>query len=754
MSKKSVKPKTKPETKPITNGKKLVIVESPAKAKTLEKFLGKGFEVKASGGHVRDLPAKRLGVDVKNNFEPTYVTIPGKNKIITALKDAAKDAEIVFLAPDPDREGEAIAWHLAHALGKKTVIKRIEFHEITKDAVTKAVLNPREINLNRVNAQQTRRILDRLVGYKLSPLLWKKIRKGLSAGRVQSVAVRLICEREKEIRAFVPVEFWSITVNLSPEKEAFPFESKFFSKNGEKIEIGNEATAKQILSDLEGAPFIVSEINKKEQKKNPPAPFITSSLQQEAARKFGFSTKKTMMVAQTLYEGVETEEGRIGLISYMRTDSVRIAQEALDQVRELIAKDFGTQYLPAAPRQYKSRKQAQDAHEAIRPTSVARTPEKMQQYLTEDQAKLYSLIWKRFVACQMQEALYDQTTVNIAAKEYIFRTTGRTLKFDGFTKLYFESSDTPEAEEAEKLPVLEEKELLKLLGIIPKQHFTEPPPRYNEASLVKEMEEKGIGRPSTYAPIISTIVDRGYVEKEGRMLKPTNLGMLTNEQLTDYFPTIMDITFTAKMEDELDDIAEGKLNWLETLREFYEPFEKSLLAAETAMPTIKQEEVLEEKCPKCGKNLVIRVGRFGRFIACEGYPGCKYTRQIEPQAEESKEVCDKCGKPMVVKHSRFGSFLACSGYPDCKNIKSINKDTGVACPKCDGKLVERKSKRGKVFYSCSNYPKCVFALWNRPVAEKCPTCGSILVEKFSKVKGKTIKCSNEECDFEKGEANA
>jgi DNA topoisomerase-1 len=732
--------------------KNLVIVESPAKAKTLEKFLGKDYSVAASGGHVRDLPKKNIGIKIENNFEPKYQIIKGKEKAVKALISAAKKAKMVFLAPDPDREGEAIAWHLAAILGikDKDKIKRVEFNEITKNAVIHAIENPRDIDMKRVDAQQARRILDRIVGYKLSPLLWKKIRKGLSAGRVQSVAVRLICEREELIKKFIPQEYWSIEANLSPDGEEKSFISKLFSKNGDKVSIPDKASADGILKEIDGKEFIVTKIVKKEQKRNPSPPFITSTMQQEAYRKLGFSTKKTMVLAQQLYEGIELDKGTAtGLITYMRTDSTRVAKEAQDEARALISRDYGPNYVPKEPKIYKAKKAAQDAHESIRPTYFDNKPSDIAGSLNTDQLKLYTLIWNRFLASQMESAVLDQTSVDITAGDHVFRANGSVIKFDGFIAVYMEGRDEEDEEEKEGiLPEMNEQQKLRLLSINPNQHFTQPPPRFTEASLVKELEQDGIGRPSTYSPIIGTVQDRGYVEKEGKTLKPTELGVTVNEQLVKHFPVIMDIEFTAHMEDNLDKILEGSLDWVEVLKEFYDPFEKTLKEAETGMEKIKKEIMTEEKCEKCGKLMMIRSGRFGDFMACSGYPQCKNTKPLpgSKEAEKVEEVCEKCGKPMVFKRSRFGSFLACSGYPDCKNIKPILKPTGIKCPLCGGDIVERKSKRGKIFFSCSNYPKCKFALWNKPLLEKCPKCSGILVEKRTKSEAKKM-CVNEACGF-------
>ena len=707
--------------------KKLVIVESPAKARTLEKFLGKDFSVQACGGHVRDLPKKTLGVKVEKDFEPNYQLIKGKEKIIKGLKAAAQKAELVLLAPDPDREGEAIAWHLKILLGKNGKVKRIEFNEITKEAVSESVKHPREIDMARVNAQQARRILDRLVGYKISPLLWKKVRKGLSAGRVQSVAVRLICEREEQIKKFKPEEYWDIIASLSTQDKA-EFPARLIAKGGQPLGvrpkekgkvIRSESEAKKIVKELEGAPYAVSKITRKEQKRHASPPFITSTLQQEASRKLGFSAKRTMVIAQKLYEGVDIRgEGRIGLITYMRTDSVRVAEEAERAARKYIGEAFGKEFLPSQPQRYRKKKQAQDAHEAIRPTSVFRHPEKVKESLKPDELKLYDLIWKRFVACQMKSAVFDQTSVDISASDYLFRATGSVLRFEGFIKVYLESEDDEEEKEkAGTLPALKESEELSLLSLSPEQHFTQPPPRYNEASLVKELEKRGIGRPSTYAPILSTVQERGYVEKEGRALKPTEIGIVTNGLLVKHFPRIMDIKFTAHMEDDLDDIVAEKMEWVEALKEFYEPFAKALAEAEVKMKKVKKEIKTKEICPKCGKPLVIRQGRYGDFMACSGYPKCKFTKTLpeeESKALAGQEKCEKCGKPMTLKHSRYGDFLACTGYPKCRNIKSILKKIGAACPKCGGELVERRTRRGKVFYGCENYPKCKFATWQKP----------------------------------------
>ncbi|MBI5078698.1 type I DNA topoisomerase, partial [Candidatus Saganbacteria bacterium] len=682
-------------------------------------------EVAACGGHVRDLPRKSLGVKIEKDFEPNYQILPGREKIIAALKAIASKAGVIYLAPDPDREGEAIAWHLKTLLGQNGRMKRIEFNEITKEAVIAAVKHPREIDQARVDAQQARRILDRLVGYKLSPLLWKKVRKGLSAGRVQSVAVRLICEREAEIGKFKPEEYWDIRAKLS-SASGVEFEAALIAQGGSPLGvrpkekgkvIASEAEAKKITGELNQARYVVKEVRKKEQKRYPAPPFITSTLQQDAARKLGFSAKKTMVLAQKLYEGEEVKgEGRVGLITYMRTDSVRIANEAEAELRKFILYSFGGPFLPPAPVKYKKKKQAQDAHEAIRPTSVLRTPEKLSVSLKGDEFKLYELIWKRFVACQMSAAVFDQTAADISADDYLLRATGSVRKFDGFLRLYEESRDDDAEEKENLLPAFGKNEELKMMGIFPRQHFTEPPPRYTEASLVKELEQKRIGRPSTYAPILSTIQDRGYVLKEGKALRPTEIGTVTNGLLVKHFPKVMDVRFTAHLEDSLDEIVANKIQWISVLREFYDPFQKLLAEAEVKMEKVKKEIMTDEICPRCGKKLMIREGRYGDFLACSGYPKCKFTKDLRENEEkaELQEICGKCGKPMVLKGGRFGRFLACTGYPDCRNTKPILKTVGVKCPKCGGELAERRTKRGKLFYSCSNYPKCDFATWQRP----------------------------------------
>jgi DNA topoisomerase I len=734
--------------------KTLVIVESPTKAKTITKFLDGKYKVEASFGHVRDLPSSKMGVDIEHDFEPTY-TVPVKaKKRVAELKKLAKDAPEVILATDEDREGEAISWHLIEALGlKKDKIKRIAFHEITKTAIQHALEHPRALNVDLVDAQQARRVLDRLVGYELSPFLWKKVRRGLSAGRVQSVAVRLIVEREQEIRKFVAQEYWSVTAFFEKDGKFTGRLAKVDGKTMDKMEIKDEAHAKKILSDLKHNPALVTEVVKKEVRRSPAAPFITSTLQQEAARKLGFSAKQTMMYAQQLYEGVELGDGEAtGLITYMRTDSINLSQMALDSAKDAITQKFGKDYLLEKPRVYASKsKNAQEAHEAIRPTDLVRDPESIKDHLERNQYRLYDLIWKRTIATQMPEAVFDATSVDIEIKGekkiYTFRATGQVIKFDGFMKVYLEGTDDEEQEEDGILPELAKGDEPKVLRVEPKQHFTQPPPRYSDATLIKALEEHGIGRPSTYAPTLSTIQDRGYVEKIDKKFHPTEIGFIVNDILVEHFPRVVDLQFTALMEDQLDEIAEGKKQWVPVIREFYGPFHENLVAKDKLVE--KHVEQLDEKCPKCGNGLIIKFGRFGKFVACSTYPDCKFTRPMPEEQklieEYSGEICEKCGKPMVVKFGRFGSFLGCTGYPECKGIKKILKTTGVACPKCgEGELVEKKSKRG-VFYSCSKYPECKFILPTKPTGEKCPKCGSLLIY----AKDGMVKCSSKECDFEK-----
>jgi len=736
--------------------KKLIIVESPTKARTISKFLDKNYEVRSSFGHLRDLPKSKLGVEVDKDFEPEYVISPKSKKIASELKKLAKESDEIILASDEDREGEAIAWHLAQILdidltGKsktKKGYKRIVFHEITKGAILGALENPREIDLNLVNAQQARRILDRLVGYKLSPFLWKKIRYGLSAGRVQSVAVRLIVEREREIQNFIKDEYWEINTDLSKKTEETNFLAKLVKidkKALKKLDIKNEEEAKKIKEDLEQENYIIEKIEKKETKRNPLPPFTTSTLQQAGNNRLGYSSKQTMMIAQQLYEGINIGSGgSVGLITYMRTDSLNLSKESLEKAKSYITNHFDKEY--SEERVFKTKsKGAQEAHEAIRPTDPSRTPESIKEFLDPKQYKLYTLIWQRMVASQMASAISDLTTIEISAGKYTLRSSGSIIKFEGFLKVY------PMKSEETTFPKLEEKEELKLLKVIADQHFTQPPARYNEAGLVKAMEEFGIGRPSTYAPIISTIQDRGYVKKEEKRFAPEEIGFIVNDFLVEHFPKIVDIKFTAKMEEDLDKVAEGEQDWRKLMKEFYTPFIENLDIKEKEIDKeVVTEEKTDEKCPVCGSPMIIKLGRFGKFIACTNYPTCKTTKPMGDEKklveEFSNEICDKCGKPMVVKRGRFGAFLGCSGYPECKNIKSMAKPTGAKCPECGkGDIVEKKSKAGRNFYACNNYPDCKFALWQKPTGEKCPKCDSLMV--FA-AKDKQI-CSNKECKYEK-----
>jgi DNA topoisomerase-1 len=812
--------------------KSLVIVESPSKAKTINKYLGKDFKVIASVGHIMDLPKKGLGVDVENNFEPTYEELPGKKKVIDEIKKEAKSAETVYVATDPDREGEAIGRHISElitgtrGMARKPIF-RVMFNEITKNAVKAAFDNPGKINENLVDAQQARRVLDRLVGYKVSPLLWDKVRRGLSAGRVQTVAVRLVVERERDILAFVKTEYWSVIANLSAKLPP-PFDARLYKIESQTIKLSgfdsdakktefhikDEETAKNILAELEEARYVVADVTTKEKKRNPVPPFITSKLQQEASRKLRFSAKKTMQVAQRLYEGVELgSEGAVGLITYMRTDSTRVAESALTEVRDFIPKQYGEKYLPEKAVHYRSKKDAQDAHEAIRPTSAERAPKQVAPYLEKDELALYQLIWQRFVASQMMPAIFDQTTIDISAGEkYTFRATGSVIKFDGFLAVYEEGKDEKDEdddERAAKLPKVEKGEELKLNSITPNQHFTEPPPRYTEATLVKALEEKGIGRPSTYASIMSVIQDREYVEKGEGRFRPTELGMIVNDLLVESFAELFNVQYTARMEQELDEVEDGKLAWTAALKEFYDKFTVDLEAAQTHMKDVKRQEILtDEVCDKCGSQMAIKFGRFGQFLACTNYPECKNTRELAKPgaagaagaAEENPfadETCEKCGRTMTLKRGRFGQFLACTGYPECKTTRKITKagvaaapvmleekcpecgsqlairhgpfgeftacsrypdckfikreTTGVPCakPGCKGEMLVKKSRRGKVFYGCSEYPNCDAVFWDKPVAESCPQCGKpFLLEKYNAKKEETTRhCSDEGCDY-------
>ncbi len=750
--------------------KSLVVVESPAKAKTINKFLGRNYIVRSSVGHIRDLPAKKLAVDIQNGFTPEYITIRGKAKVIKEIQAAAKKTDAIYLAADPDREGEAICWHIAETLKSvKKPIYRVIYNEITEGAIRAAMENPGQIDQRLVDSQQARRVLDRLVGYQISPILWRNVKSGLSAGRVQSVAVRLTCEREAEIEAFVPQEYWTITANLRG-KNSSPFDAKLLRIGSEKGSIStygfpiDEARAKAIVEDAGTKPFIVKNIKRQERKQRPVPSFITSTLQQEAARKLRFTAKRTMAVAQQLYEGLNVGvEGAVGLITYMRTDSTRVSEEALREARGYIQKTYGPDYLPKRAVHYRSKGGAQDAHEAIRPTSVERTPQSLKTYLSPDQYRLYDLIWKRFVASQMNPAILDVTTIDISAEEYLFRATGSILKFDGFMRLYLEGRDDSNTESNKDdgtdaiLPMLEIGERLDLRKLTPKQHYTQPPPRYTEATLVKALEEKGIGRPSTYAAIISTIQDREYVVKAERRFQPTDIGKLVNQLLIKGFPDILDTQFTAKMEDQLDEIAEGKSDWVGVLSAFYTPFNHALEAAPDAMYEARKEmeEESNEVCEKCNTKMIIKWGKYGRFLGCSNYPECRNIKRLTendtplPETEPTDETCDKCGSPMVIKTSRAGGkFLACTAYPECKNAKSIN--IGVDCPEaeCDGYIGELRSKRGKVFYGCSNYPKCDFISWDKPVNRECPECQvPFLVEKTTKMKGRYLACNDKACGY-------
>ena len=809
--------------------KSLVIVESPAKAKTIGKYLGKDFAVKASLGHIKDLPKNQLAVDVENGFEPTYVIIEGKKKLIEELRKAAHSSDAVYLAADPDREGEAICYHLQEELqpkrGGRPAIHRVTFNEITAPAVKAAFQHPRPVDMNLVNAQQARRVLDRLVGYKISPLLWDKVRRGLSAGRVQTVALRLITDREKEIRAFVRREYWTIGVHLAAKKPPV-LKTQLVKRDGENLEIPDQGTAESITRALEHAQFTVQSVVTREKRRNPVPPFITSTLQQEAARKLRFSVKRTMMLAQRLYEGIELgPEGAVGLITYMRTDSTRVSDEALREVRNFIETRFDRRYLPETPNYYKSKKGAQDAHEAIRPTSVYRDPDAIAAFLSEDELKLYRLIWQRFIASQMTPAVYDQTTVEVAATgsddaRYLMRATGSVPKFEGFQAIYHEGKDQKDEEDEEehtRLPAVEPGETLKLRSIHPEQHFTEPPPRYTEATLVKELEADGVGRPSTYASILTTIQDREYVKKEGGKFVPTELGMIVSDLLVENFADIFDVGYTARMEEELDEVEEGRRDWRDLMREFYERFVNDLARAEQQMRDIKRMEMpTDQTCDRCGKPMVIKWGKHGSFLACSGYPECTNTRQltrglhelngsgegevIEVSEQDAAEYCPNCGREMVLKKGRFGSFLACSGYPDCRTTKQLGQaqkkpdvpleekcpecghhlvikhgrfgeftacsnypkckyvkqqTTGIPCPQCgQGELIQRRSRRGKTFYGCNRYPECDFVAWARPVPEKCPECGSpYLIEKNLK-KGTVLACPQKGCKFQREAAPA
>jgi len=754
----------------------LIIVESPAKTRTLRSFLGPGYRAEASMGHVRDLPEKKLGVAVDKGFQPTYVIIPERRDAVKKLKEAASKADRILLASDPDREGEAIAYHVAHVL-KLPNPERIEFNEITKSAVLSALEHPRPIDMRRVEAQEARRVLDRLVGYKLSPLLWKKVKKGLSAGRVQSVVLRLICDREREIRAFVPQEYWSLTARLQKrhEEKPAPFEARLVERDGEKLELKNEAETMAIVRELEGASYVVANIKQRDQRRNPQPPFTTSTLQQAAATQLGFSNRKTMIVAQQLYEGISLgEAGAVGLITYMRTDSVRVAPEAQAMARQFVLDRFGEKYLPKKLPVYKSASTAQEAHEAIRPTSVERTPEQVAPFLDADQRRLYELIWRRFVASQMVPAILTLTTVDIKAGRYTFRANGSVVKFDGYMRVQADAQPKKEqgeqnGAESTQLPSLTVGEELDLLELLPKQHFTEPPPRYTEATLVKTLDEKGIGRPSTWATFISTILERGYVVLEDRKFRPTELGFRVNDLLVKHFPTIMDYDFTSLMETKLDEIEQGKAERLPVLQEFYEPFMQALALADERLEAARPKPVETDfVCPTCGRKMLLRQSERGPFLGCSGYPRCKTILNPDgspiqpdtpPETAGTETACPKCGKPMVVRQGKFGSFLGCSGYPRCKTLLPLPgsqpspvpevEKTGVACPKDGGDIVVRRSRKGAVFYGCVNYPNCDYVTWHRPVGKTCPQCGWPLGEK--RFRGKAtgaVVCTNPDCAYQ------
>jgi DNA topoisomerase-1 len=732
---------------------KLIVVESPAKARTIGRILGKEYRITASMGHVRDLPKGKLGIDVEHQFTPTYAIMKSKAATVKEIRELGKEATSIYLATDPDREGEAISWHLANALGwdpNSTDLQRIVFHEITKDAIQEAFKHTRPLDIDLVNAQQARRILDRLVGYELSPLLWKKVQKGLSAGRVQSVTLRQVVDREMEIQAFVPKEYWTLEANLAKDTHSFTAVLHSVEGDKKKIQLPNEARVKEIEKDLKGANYLVASVKTKEKRRRPSPPFTTSTLQQEASRKLRFSAKRTMAVAQQLYEGIALgSEGSAGLITYMRTDSTSLASVAVAEARQHIKEHFGPEYLPKTSRVYKTKsKGAQEAHEAIRPTSIHRTPKSLEGRLNQSQMRLYNLIWRRTLACQMADAIYDATSVDIKApstasdKSYIFRVTGTRSKFLGFITLYLEGRDDDTKEESDPLPHLTAGDLLNFLKLKSNQHFTQPPARYTEATLVKLLEEKGIGRPSTYAPILSTLVDRNYVLKEQNKLKPTALGTQVSTLLAEFFPDVMDVAFTAKMEDSLDQIARGEQPWVPMLERFYFPFKKTLDEAQVKMPRVKVEEPTDEVCDKCSSPMVIKTGRFGRFLACSTFPECRNTGQLgsnnaKAADEPTDEICDKCGNAMVIKTGRFGKFISCSTYPKCRNTKPMK--TGVPCPRCGGDLVERRSKgKGRIFYGCANYPTCDFLVSQRPLPEPCPECGGLMVSRRRDLQACTV----------------
>jgi DNA topoisomerase-1 len=749
----------------VTNGKSLLVVESPAKAKTINKYLGSDFIVEASVGHVKNLPKSKLGIDVENGFTPQYETIEGKQEVIDRLRERARNADKVYIATDPDREGEAIAWHIAREVEDiNNRIFRVLFTEITERGITEAMRHPTKIDQNLVSSQQARRLMDRFVGYKISPFVWKTMFYGLSAGRVQSVAVRLICEREEAISSFIAEEYWSIVAEFATTGG-----ERFFAKlakvGGDDPRIGDATTAEGYVRDISRQSFSVAEVQQKPVRRNPPPPFITSTLQQESARRLRLHAKRTMMLAQKLYEGVELgDEGRIGLITYMRTDSTRLSADAVKDVREYIYTSYGKEYLPHEPREYKKGKGSQDAHEAIRPTSVAYAPKLVRKYLDDDMYLLYELIWNRFVACQMASAVFDQTTVDVVGGDYLFRATDTIPKFRGFLQVYEESAEEPEKQEDNEDPVsklppnLRSGDRTPLADVLPNQHFTKPPARYTESSLVKELEALDIGRPSTYALIVDTILSRKYVEARERRLYPTELGIAVNRILVQNFPHLFNVRFTARMEEELDTIAEGKQAYEKVMEDFYHPFMKDLEGVDKRSSAIKKsmQEETGETCDLCGKKMIIKWGRNGRFMACTGYPACKNTKPLPGELDHAKQFagmkCDLCGNEMVVKGGRFGAFLGCSAYPDCKNTKPLS--IGVKCPKCaDGYVIERKTnKRKRVFYGCSNYPACDFASWDKPVDKPCDTCGNpYMVAKYTQTRGDYLLCPSCKAEVEKRE---
>ncbi|MBN1503951.1 MAG: type I DNA topoisomerase [Candidatus Eisenbacteria bacterium] len=745
---------------PSRDGRPLIVVESPTKARTIAKFLGSDFAIKASNGHIMDLPKAKLGVDTEKDFTPHYVVMRGKLKVLKELKDAAARASRIYLAPDPDREGEAIAWHLKNYLSDtNSNSARLVFYEVTREAMLEALRHPEEIDSNKVDAQQARRILDRLVGYLVSPFLWTTLRYGLSAGRVQSVALRLICEREEEITSFKPQEYWSVEAELLG-KTGEPFTAKLLLADGKKLEVGSEGTAKELADEIRSLAFSVADIREQEKKRNPFPPFTTSTLQQEASKRLRFSSKKTMTIAQQLYEGIDLgPEGQVGLITYMRTDSTRSSAQSIEQARALVEQTLGRAYLPDSPRSYQSKERAQGAHEAVRPTSVERTPDHVKRFLSEPQLELYRLIWARFVASQMAPASYHITSVDIRAGRFLFRASGSRMTFDGFTSIHRDpESPQQKDKKPEAVPRLSPGEELRLSKLDTFQHFTEPPARYTEGTLVKALDENDIGRPSTYATIVATILAREYVAVDRGRLAPTDLGVTTNRLLLKAFPDIFNVEFTARMEDSLDFVESGERKWEEVVREFYGPFKQDLDKAEKAKAQLR-EEVTEETglvCERCGRKMVKKFGRRGPFYACSGYPECRFTRPIEePKADgiaafAADEKCDVCGAPMTVKEGKFGRFLACTRYPDCKFTKPL--EIGVECPRegCGGRLVERRSRSGRVFFACNRYPECKFATSDEPVKRKCPECGyPVMVRRVTKKAGTTLRCLR--CNHEEPE---